>query len=198
MQTRMMAWPALFFSINSLINQHSLRTKDGGQSPWSGVLCVYIIICHNAHAHYVYLYQYGCSCTDCSPYAQVHGYYSAVSTGVIPLISTFIESTSLRAYTREQGPRSPGSSSNSSFTSCYEYPPLVRHSCLSSDSSRSPLPLDVFFCIILVQGLQRKMQHISNPSLALSFFHSRSSLSICTSSCPLMRPLSLSIWKKFH
>lgn len=99
----MMAWPALFFSINSLINQHSLRTKDGGQSPWSGVLCVYIIICHNAHAHYVYLYQYGCSCTDCSPYAQVHGYYSAVSTGVIPLISTFIESTSLRAYTREQG-----------------------------------------------------------------------------------------------
>ena len=38
--TSYLAWPALALSINSMINQHPLRTKDGGTSPITSVLCV--------------------------------------------------------------------------------------------------------------------------------------------------------------
>lgn len=37
---RYLAWPALVLSFNTVINQHSLRTKDGGTSPITSVLCV--------------------------------------------------------------------------------------------------------------------------------------------------------------
>ncbi|PCH36915.1 hypothetical protein WOLCODRAFT_157605 [Wolfiporia cocos MD-104 SS10] len=33
-----LAWPALLMSFNSMINQHPLRTKDGGQSPFTTIL----------------------------------------------------------------------------------------------------------------------------------------------------------------
>ncbi|THH28984.1 hypothetical protein EUX98_g5200 [Antrodiella citrinella] len=33
--SRFLAWPALLLSINSIINQHPLRTKEGGNSPIS-------------------------------------------------------------------------------------------------------------------------------------------------------------------
>ncbi|KAK7683849.1 hypothetical protein QCA50_013227 [Cerrena zonata] len=32
-RNRFLAWPSLLMSINSIINQHPLRTKEGGNSP---------------------------------------------------------------------------------------------------------------------------------------------------------------------
>ncbi|EMD36991.1 hypothetical protein CERSUDRAFT_84008 [Gelatoporia subvermispora B] len=37
-RNRYLAWPALLASINSVINQHPLRTKDGGNSPTSTLM----------------------------------------------------------------------------------------------------------------------------------------------------------------
>lgn len=37
-RNRYLAWPSLVLSINSWINQHSLRTKEGGQSATTTVL----------------------------------------------------------------------------------------------------------------------------------------------------------------
>ncbi|KAI0733303.1 hypothetical protein C8Q72DRAFT_812968 [Fomitopsis betulina] len=37
-RNRYLAWPALAMSFNTVINQHSLRTKDGGTSPITSVL----------------------------------------------------------------------------------------------------------------------------------------------------------------
>ncbi|KAI0772856.1 hypothetical protein BD413DRAFT_473539 [Trametes elegans] len=37
-RNRYLAWPALLLSINSVINQHPLRTKEGGQSNISVIL----------------------------------------------------------------------------------------------------------------------------------------------------------------
>ncbi|EPT02037.1 hypothetical protein FOMPIDRAFT_1119255 [Fomitopsis schrenkii] len=37
-RNRYLAWPALVLSFNTVINQHSLRTKDGGTSPITSVL----------------------------------------------------------------------------------------------------------------------------------------------------------------
>ncbi|KAH9903416.1 hypothetical protein C8Q73DRAFT_785998 [Cubamyces lactineus] len=37
-RNRYLAWPAFLLSINSVINQHPLRTKEGGQSNVSVVL----------------------------------------------------------------------------------------------------------------------------------------------------------------
>ncbi|KAI0074604.1 hypothetical protein K474DRAFT_1665224 [Panus rudis PR-1116 ss-1] len=34
-RNRYLAWPSLLMSINSVINQHPLRTKEGGNSPLS-------------------------------------------------------------------------------------------------------------------------------------------------------------------
>jgi len=34
-RNRFLAWPSLILSINAVINQHSLRTKEGGNSPLS-------------------------------------------------------------------------------------------------------------------------------------------------------------------
>ncbi|TFK31452.1 hypothetical protein BDQ12DRAFT_640064 [Crucibulum laeve] len=39
-RNRFLAWPAIIFSINSVVNQHPLRQKDGGGG-WSNLmLCV--------------------------------------------------------------------------------------------------------------------------------------------------------------
>jgi len=37
---RYLAWPAILFGIYGVINQHPLRTKEGGGSPWSNLRCV--------------------------------------------------------------------------------------------------------------------------------------------------------------
>ncbi|KAI0356898.1 hypothetical protein OH77DRAFT_1400317 [Trametes cingulata] len=37
-RNRYLAWPALLLSINSVINQHPLRTKEGGQSNISVIM----------------------------------------------------------------------------------------------------------------------------------------------------------------
>ncbi|CAL1709899.1 unnamed protein product [Somion occarium] len=37
-RNRYLAWPSLLLSINSVINQHPLRTKEGGNSPISTVI----------------------------------------------------------------------------------------------------------------------------------------------------------------
>ncbi|ETW77320.1 hypothetical protein HETIRDRAFT_105528 [Heterobasidion irregulare TC 32-1] len=37
-RNRYLAWPALIFAINSYINQHPLRTKEGGTPPIGNVL----------------------------------------------------------------------------------------------------------------------------------------------------------------
>ncbi|KAI8989128.1 hypothetical protein BD414DRAFT_382344, partial [Trametes punicea] len=37
-RNRYLAWPSLLLSINSVINQHPLRTKEGGQSNLSVIL----------------------------------------------------------------------------------------------------------------------------------------------------------------
>ncbi|KAI0795774.1 hypothetical protein C8Q75DRAFT_888947 [Abortiporus biennis] len=37
-RNRFLAWPSLVLSINSVINQHPLRTKEGGNSPFSTLL----------------------------------------------------------------------------------------------------------------------------------------------------------------
>ncbi|KAK2460771.1 hypothetical protein APHAL10511_007241 [Amanita phalloides] len=39
-RNRFLAWPAVIFAINSLINQHPLRSKDGQAGAWSNLfLC---------------------------------------------------------------------------------------------------------------------------------------------------------------
>ncbi|KAH9921809.1 uncharacterized protein B0H18DRAFT_1020299 [Fomitopsis serialis] len=40
-RNRYLAWPALVLSFNSMINQHPLRTKDGGTSPITSVLVAF-------------------------------------------------------------------------------------------------------------------------------------------------------------
>ena len=37
---RYLAWPAFLLSVNSVINQHPLRTKEGGQNNVSVLMCV--------------------------------------------------------------------------------------------------------------------------------------------------------------
>jgi len=37
-RNRYLAWPSLVMSINSVINQHPLRTKEGGSSPLSTIV----------------------------------------------------------------------------------------------------------------------------------------------------------------
>lgn len=38
---RFLAWPTIIFAINSLINQHPLRSKDGQGGGWNSVLYVF-------------------------------------------------------------------------------------------------------------------------------------------------------------
>ncbi|OCH94575.1 hypothetical protein OBBRIDRAFT_747225 [Obba rivulosa] len=37
-RNRYLAWPSLLLSVNSVINQHPLRTKEGGNSPTSTLM----------------------------------------------------------------------------------------------------------------------------------------------------------------
>ncbi|KAF8978244.1 hypothetical protein BDQ17DRAFT_1265844, partial [Cyathus striatus] len=41
---RLLAWPAVLFSLNQLINQHPLRSKDGAGG-WSNMMCVRLSLC---------------------------------------------------------------------------------------------------------------------------------------------------------
>ncbi|KAM6501086.1 hypothetical protein JOM56_004100 [Amanita muscaria] len=40
-RNRFLAWPALVFAINSFINQHPLRSKDGSAGGWNNILYAY-------------------------------------------------------------------------------------------------------------------------------------------------------------
>jgi hypothetical protein len=40
---RFLAWPAIIFAINSFVNQHPLRSKDGAiAGGWNNILCVHV------------------------------------------------------------------------------------------------------------------------------------------------------------
>ncbi|KIK04455.1 hypothetical protein K443DRAFT_416750 [Laccaria amethystina LaAM-08-1] len=44
-RNRYLAWPAVLFGINSLINQHPLRAKEGSGGGWSNLLlCVSALV----------------------------------------------------------------------------------------------------------------------------------------------------------
>ncbi|KZT08192.1 uncharacterized protein LAESUDRAFT_80377 [Laetiporus sulphureus 93-53] len=40
-RNRFLAWPAVILSFNSMINQHPLRTKEGGASPITSLLVAF-------------------------------------------------------------------------------------------------------------------------------------------------------------
>lgn len=69
---RYLAWPALLLSINSAVNQHPLRTKEGGNSPLSTLVYVSNSLCH-ANPMLYPLSQSRCLCSPCFVLPHVHG-----------------------------------------------------------------------------------------------------------------------------